>query len=75
MVKSSSTRSHEHPTSVGGRNQLLSMQNPALQSQAASQNWGFHTQFPPTLARNITGAPLTTRGKGLYMSAGRGLYM
>ncbi len=65
---------HQAPTSIGGRNQLLAMQNPALRPQPESQNWGFHTQLPPVLAARITGMPI--RGTGMYMGTrGRGLYM
>lgn len=42
-------------TNVGAGGTMLSMRNPALLSQPFAANWMFHTQFPPAMAREITG--------------------
>jgi len=45
-------------TNVGAGGNLLSMRNPALRSQPDSQNFFFHTQFPPELAERMEGSGL-----------------
>jgi len=45
-------------TNVGAGGNLLCMRNPALRSQADSQNFFFHTEFPPELAERMEGSGL-----------------
>ena len=42
-------------TNVGAGGNLMCMRNPALRSQAGSENFFFHTQFPPALAEKQFG--------------------
>ncbi len=42
-------------TNVGSGGNLLCMRNPALRSQAGSENFFFHTQLPPALAEKQYG--------------------
>ena len=43
-------------TNVGAGGSLLCMRNPALRSQADSENFFFHTEFPPALAERMEGS-------------------
>ena len=45
-------------TNVGAGGSLLCMRNPALRSQADSENFFFHTEFPPALAERMEGSGL-----------------
>ena len=42
-------------TNVGAGGNLMCMSNPALMPQPASENFFFHTQFPPALAASQYG--------------------
>ncbi len=43
-------------TNVGAGGSLLCMRNPALRPQADSENFFFHTEFPPALAERMEGS-------------------
>jgi len=43
-------------TNIGAGGSLLCMRNPALRPQADSENFFFHTEFPPALAERMEGS-------------------